>query len=893
MNKKTTRILSSALGMILASGIVLPVAGCGGDNGGGKKNRDSIVIMSEELSGLFNPFYATSGADMDVVGMTQLGMLATDENGKPVVGKDEATVVLDYETEVIGDNEQTIYTFVLKNGLKFSDGKPLTMNDVMFNIYEYLDPVYTGSSTMYSIDIVGLTEYRTQTKLSDTTGEMEKINEDAAGRAESRIQELIDVYETNGLTETDSYSLDQAGMEAAIKEWTVSPGYKSAVADVKEQADLDEDDYRDKLLADYNLALKTFKEELEADYLAAKEAFDLNSAPYKDWKEEFSNEVFCFLYYEGKITPEYEKNADNSDNKAKIVKFNYQIDHKKFDTKEKALNRVYNDTIKEELNKVLRYWGTSTTLLTAYQAEAKDIILHDRISDGMAVESISGVKSLGHTSDVAKVIVNDVEYTVAHEHNADGTPVKADEYDVLEITINGIDPKAIYSFGFAVAPVHYYSADDNNPNGRTVDIANNQFGVEYASSDFQTNVIQSQKHVEVPVGAGTHVATDADNNDNPSGSNFWSSNIVYFKANKHFMFPIKTEKLRMQVVGASNAIDKLVSGEVDFVTPQFTKQNNERLTELKSKGYESLDAWQLGYGYIGINAGKVPDINLRRAIMSAMNTSLSLEYYAASTAKTIKWPMSMESWAYPFEPGSKTEKHPTTEATRLVNELEAESVNTNNLTNDLSYLVWTGKEAAKAKVRSYMDAAGVEKGSKDLKLQFTIAGASITEHPTYEVFKQAAEILNECGWEVEVQPDSQALTKLATGSLAVWAAAWGSSVDPDMYQVYHKDSTATSVYAWGYREIKNGKTAKYKTEWDIIEKLSEKIDEGRETLDDTARKNIYTDALVYVLELAVEMPVYQRKTLYAYNSNSIKGLTTKVNPYTSPLEEIWNVELVK
>ena len=114
-----------------------------------------------------------------------------------------------------------------------------------------------------------------------------------------------------------------------------------------------------------------------------------------------------------------------------------------------------------------------------------------------------------------------------------------------------------------------------------------------------------------------------------------------------------------------------------------------------------------------------------------------------------------------------------------------------------------------------------------------------------------------------------------------------------MYQVYHKDSTATSVYAWGYREIKNGKTAKYKTEWDIVEKLSAKIDEGRETLDDTARKNIYTDALVYVLELAVEMPVYQRKTLYAYNSKSITGLTTKVNPYTSPLEEIWNVELVK
>jgi len=385
MNKKTTRIISSALGLVLASSIVLPVAGCG-EKDGAKKNRDSIVIMSEELSGLFNPFYATSGADMDVVGMTQLGMLSTDENGKVAYGKDEACVVLDYESKPVDD--KTVYTFVLKNGIKFSDGKPLTMNDVMFNIYEYLDPVYTGSSTMYSIDIVGLTEYRTQTKLSDTTGEMDKINEDASGRAEARIQELIDLYETEGETETGSYSLDQEAMEEAISQHYVSKGYKDAVADKKEQEKLKDEDYREMLLADYQFALKTFKEELEADYLAAKEAYDLNSAPYKDWKEEFSNEVFCFLYYEGKITAEYEKNPDNSDNKAKIVKFNKQIDPATFNTKEKALNRVYNDTVKEEFNNVLRYWGTSTTLLTAYQAEAKDIILHDRISGRMTVDNI-------------------------------------------------------------------------------------------------------------------------------------------------------------------------------------------------------------------------------------------------------------------------------------------------------------------------------------------------------------------------------------------------------------------------------------------------------------------------------------------------------------------------
>ncbi len=48
----------------------------------------------------------------------------------------------------------------------------------------------------------------------------------------------------------------------------------------------------------------------------------------------------------------------------------------------------------------------------------------------------------------------------------------------------------------------------------------------------------------------------------------------------------------------------------------------------------------------------------------------------------------------------------------------------------------------------------------------------------------------------------------------------------------------------------------------------------------------------YVLDLAIEMPVYQRKTLYAYNSKTISGLADSVNPYKSPLEKIWEVELI-
>ena len=830
-----------------------------------KNKRDAIVLMTEELSGLFNPFYATSGTDQDVVGMTQIGMLSTDSNGKTVAGEEYPTVVLDYEVK--SGATESVYTFVLKNNIKFSDGKPLTMNDVLFNMYEYLDPVYTGSSTMYSIKIKGLSEYRLQQKTSSGGSDTEsQLSTNANKYATTRIRELIETYQEAGKISgsQNTYQLSEAGMKEAIAKRTVSNGYKIAVASKSEQAGFD---YNAQLLADYNFALKTFKEELQADFKAAKESYDLNTLPYSEWKEELSSDVFKFLLSERYITPVYKK-VQGKEDKTHIEKFDGLTDVK--DTEEQAINRVYNDKITNELHNVLSVWGTAGTLTTEFAAKAKEIMLRDQMGDSstLVYPNISGIVSLGHTTKTSTVTVNGKPYEVANEHNEDGTPKDASKNDVLQITIEGTDPKAIYNFGFTIAPAHYYTADDSHPNGREIDIKNNKFGVEYATASFQSNVIQSQQHQEVPMGAGPYQATNEKNDSNPAGKDFWSSNVIYFKKNEHFMFDVKTDKLQFQVVSPSNALDTLQSGAVDFVTPQFTKANVERLDGMKEKGFNMLSAWQLGYGYVGINAGKVPNANVRRAIMSAMQASLATEYYSAGTCEVIDWPMSKMSWAYPKE------------------------ANGSSKPNGHDYTMWTTKEQAIAKVKKYMQLANVSKGDSQLKIRFTIAGASITEHPTYSVFKQAAEILNSCDWEVEVKADSQALTKLSTGSLEVWAAAWGSTIDPDMYQVYHKNSSATSVYAWGYREIK-ANTTTYSYENGIITKLSKVIDDARAIDNQSERTKMYEEAMGYVLDLAVEMPVYQRKNLYAYNSNNVSGFNENVNPYSSPLEKVWELELVK
>ncbi len=858
MNK---RILCLVLCAALCIGTMGALTGCGGSSA-----PDALVIMSEALDGVFNPFFSTTSADGTIVSMTQIGMLTYGyENGEVVVayGDEEAVVVKDYTTSYDAGSDTTTYTFVIKNGILFSDGHPLTMEDVLFNLYVYLDPVYTGSSTMYSTEIKGLQDYRTQTLGADSSNIDDTISEAAGNRAQDRINELINLYKSVGATATaGTYSAAYSDMVAAIATHSLSSGYKAALSN--DPASVTNND----LLADYERTLKLFKEELNSDYESAQEAY--TDAPYNT-REEFSDPVTCFMYAEGYVAIEYEKDENNKDIKSSIIGVTKLYNDSVVTSKESAIEYVYNSKVEQELHQILQYWATAQTLKTEFTAKAKEVILYENISsDGsLAVPSISGIVSLGHTTDVTSVTCSNGTYTVAHSHNADGTPANEGEYDVLQITINGVDPKAIWNFAFSVAPQHYYGEGSSVG----VDIENNQFGVEFASYSFMTSIVQSTRNTQVPMGAGAYVATNSDNGDSPAGTEFYKDNVVYFKANENFLMgKPNIEKIRYQVVSSTNAISALEAGTVHFVTPQFTQNNIEKLNNLSGKGIETMYTDQLGYGYIGINAEYVTDINLRKAIMCAMNTSLALSYYQTGTAETIYWPMSTVSWAYPTD--------------------ESGNISRDN-GHDYPAINWSS-DTASQQIQDYMAAAGVSAGDSKLSIRFTIAGSSLTEHPCYQVFRAAAELLNSLGWDIEVVADSNALTKLSTGSLAVWAAAWGSTIDPDMYQVYHKNSTATSVLSWGYDAIL-GNPSQYPVENNILNNLSDLIDEARATNDQDERTALYEQAMGYVLDLAVELPVYQRSVLYAYNSNVIDSdsMPNELNPYTNPLDRIWELKFAE
>lgn len=853
------KICSRALCVVLCLAMLMAFAGC---SGSGK--TDAFVVMTEALDGLFNPFFYTSATDGTIVGMTQISMLGAsykDEKISVAYGENEAVVTKDYDITENADGTVT-YRFVLKNGIKFSDGHPLTMEDVLFNYYVYLDPVYTGSNTLYSTDILGLSAYRTQTINSGSGKEDENIANQAAARAAMRLNELINLFNSSlKASATKEVSYEQ--MTSAILAHKLSSGYKTAISNNASEVT------NQNLLDDYEYALKLFKEELESDYVSAQESY--TEAPYSSF-EQFNDEVFCFMYTEGYVEVEYAEGADGKIDRTQIKNLTKSYSDN-ITTKEQAIEYVYNDKIARELNVILQYWATGTTLTTEFTAKAKEVILHENVSnDGsLKVQNISGIVSLGHTDAAGTTVkINGTDYTIASGHNDDGTVTNDSEYDVLQITIKGVDPKAIWNFSITIAPQHYYG--EGSKVG--VDIANNKFGVEFASYDFMTTVIQSTRNIKIPMGAGAYKATDSKNNDNPSEGDFYTDNVVYFKANNNFetvgadLNNAKIEKIRYQVVSSNNAIAALESGTVHYISPQLTTNNYEKLEKLKSKGMVTLETEQLGYGYIGINAAKVTDVNLRKAIMCAMNTSLALDYYRTGTASQIYWPMSKVSWAYPTD------------------------ADENDNGKDYPQIGIWNKDSAIANIEKYMREAGVSAGDSQLKVTFTIAGSTLTDHPTYKVFRDAATLLNELGWQVDVVCDTQALTKINTGSLAVWAAAWSSALDPDLYQVYHKDSSATSTLAWGYNYIKNSGTSE---ELKTLNTLSDLIDKARETNDQAVRSELYKEAMGYILDLAIELPVYQRHVLYAYNSKVIDSstVTSEVNPYSSPLDRIWEVDFAK
>ncbi len=175
----------------------------------GNNETMPLVVSTGTLDGKFNPFFYTSAYDSDVVGMTSLGLMYYNKDGAPEANVNVPSFAYSYDQKIDGD--KSVYTFVLKNGITFSDGKPVSAKDVLFSMYLLADPMYDGSSTFYTMKIPGMAEYRLQTS-KDVLEKVDLIL--AAGTDVDDDGELVINY-ADGVSQEDtdkfwSY-VDEAG----------------------------------------------------------------------------------------------------------------------------------------------------------------------------------------------------------------------------------------------------------------------------------------------------------------------------------------------------------------------------------------------------------------------------------------------------------------------------------------------------------------------------------------------------------------------------------------------------------------------------------------------------------------------------------------------------------
>ena len=225
---------------------------------------DTLVIGTQNFDGKFSPFFYTNDYEGQVLSLVHMGLLGTDREGAVVLKGIEGEVRpyngTDYTYDGIADCEITenadgtvYYDITLKEGVLFSDGTEMDIDDVIFSLYVPLDPTYDGIMTLYSLPIEGLEAYR-----SGMDSRMNLIL--AAGNAgyvandyytEEQYNTFWAAFETAGIEFVNGIKgyLVDAGYNTAedsVATWALNWGYELA-------ADATEVDFWNEIVATYGL----------------------------------------------------------------------------------------------------------------------------------------------------------------------------------------------------------------------------------------------------------------------------------------------------------------------------------------------------------------------------------------------------------------------------------------------------------------------------------------------------------------------------------------------------------------------------------------------------------------------------------------------------------------
>ena len=770
-----------------------------------------LVVATSTLSQKFSPYFADTAYDQDVVSMTQIGMMTTDRVGGIIYNGIEGETIpyngTDYTYYGTGDltvnydeaTDITTYGYKMRNDLKFSDGEPVTIDDVIFTYYVYLDPAYNGSTTLSSYDILGLQAYRTQ---------IPEANLESVTKIANDIKAAGFGYE---LKEGDSFT--------------------------QEEYD-----------AYYNAATELWKNDTQGivDYVMAKYAADYAEAQIGYTVDEVNADeglkvaLGMVMWGFGKVEEaDGKKVFTTSDGKA----FNLT------DGERPVIDDYFNATYAAYEGNIDNYLGTESAVGATTDeifASTMTMVAKDQGVDMDAgVPNIAGIK-------------------------------RVDDYTV-EVQVKGFSAPAVYSIlGLNITPMHYYG------DPAQYDYENNKFGHPFGDLSI------AQSKTDAPMGAGPYKFVKYDNR------------VVYYEANEYYYKGApKTKSMQFKETNAAEVASAVQTGTADGGEMTGSKTNFELLKSFNSNNEVTGDVVttysvaNLGYGYIGINAdtvnvagepGSEASKNLRKGLATilAVYRDTAFDSYYGDAAAVINYPISSTSWAAP---------QATDEGYRVAYSVDAEGndIYTADMSAEDKY------EAAKKAAISFFKAAGYTFDEATGKFTEAPEGASLSyeviipgdgtgDHPSFAVLTDAREALGSFGIELKINDpaDSNVLwDALDAGTQNLWCAAWGSTIDPDMYQVYHSSNIV-------------GKGGSDSNHYHIqSEKLDEMILNARQSSDQAYRKEVYKDALNEIMDWAVEIPAYQRQNIVIASSQrvNIDTVTPDVTTYWGWLSEIEKLEM--
>lgn len=380
----------------------------------------------------------------------------------------------------------------------------------------------------------------------------------------------------------------------------------------------------------------------------------------------------------------------------------------------------------------------------------------------------------------------------------------------------------------------------------------------------------------------------------------YDNKVVYFEANEYYYRGCpKIAEIQFKETTSAEVPSAVQTGEADAGEMTYSGERYAEVQSYNSNGEMTGDVItssmvdNQGYGYIGINAdtvnvagepGSDASKNLRKALATvyAVHRDLAIDSYYGEGASVINYPITNTSWAAP---------QPTDEGYQVAFSVDVngDPIYTAEMTMEEKYA------AAEAAALGFLEAAGftVEGGvvtaapeGASLSYEIIVPADGVGDHPAFAILTNAQASLAKIGMELKINDPADAnilWDALDAGTQQMWTAAWQTTIDPDMYQVYHSSGVV-------------GEGGSDSNHYHIRdEELDQLIVDARLSDDQNYRKAIYKQALDLIIDWAVEIPTYQRLNVIIFSTERIviDTITPDITTFWGWLNDIELLEMAQ